>query len=70
MHISVENVLSYLTSARFYMPTLWCQHAATTYDALTLGDVGNEPALIRGSRANVYCGANTIPSRILAGREL
>ena len=52
------------------MPTLWCQRATTTYDALTLGDVGNERALIRGSRANVYCGANTIPSRILAGGEL
>jgi len=51
------------------MPTFWCQLAATTGDALTLGDVGNDSALIQDPRANVYCGA-TIPARILAGHEL
>jgi len=52
------------------MPNLWCQLAAKTYEALTLGDVRNDSALVRGARANVHCGANTIPARILAGREL
>lgn len=67
---SVENILSYLTLARFCMPTLWCQLAAKTYEALTLDDLGNDSALVRDARANVYCGVNTIPARILASREL